>query len=116
MLGGGVGGHVAGTALNVLAAPLQLGSTIGSGIANEVGSIGSAIWNGEGAVGGALHSVGSGIADVAGTVGSGIGSAASAIGGGISSAGSAILSFLSDGRMKRDVAPIAGALALVARL
>ncbi|HKA90444.1 MAG TPA: hypothetical protein VKE22_22435, partial [Haliangiales bacterium] len=103
--GGGVGGHVLGTAVNVLASPLQFGAQIGSQVLGEIGSIGSGILHGQGVVGGAIHDIGAGIGNVASSVGSGI-----------AHAGSAILDFLSDARLKRDVRPIAGALALLARV
>jgi hypothetical protein len=64
-LGGGFWGGAAGTATNILAAPVNLMSTIGGGIANEIGAIGSGIMNGEGAIGGAIHGIGAGIGSAA---------------------------------------------------
>ena len=67
-LGGGFWGHAAGTATNIVASPLNLLSTVGGGIASEIGAIGSGIMNGEGFIGGGLHSIGSGVSDVASSI------------------------------------------------
>lgn len=67
-LGGGFWGQAAGTATNVLASPINLLTTVGGGIANEIGAIGSGIWNGEGAIGGGIHAIGSGISSAASAI------------------------------------------------
>jgi hypothetical protein len=99
MVGGGVGGHILGTAANVLALPGQAITTIGGQVAGEIGAIGHGLMDEN-------TGVGQYTAPVLGAIGSGI----STVGSGLASAGSAVLSFLSDVRMKRDVAPIRGAL------